>query len=723
MSKKIKANTTYNQELNIEKSNTGYYEIITLFFISCFLVIDFLPLFKSVEIIGPQFLYLSLLNIIIGLFIYKNPSLISEKLILIYKNNFVLKAYLIFIALCGVSILKARNASLSIVDFSRLIIVLFTLLNLTVLLYNRLHLIYKIAFIISISVFIQSFRVIYDFVQTSKIDSTISALFDLKGNTGNVNILGSCLSIKIPFLLIGIIYFKKWKKCFLVFVLLLAVSIIFLTGSRASYLSLFFETIIFTFIYLKLNSLKKTTLLNISYIILFILFSFFLSNQVLKTTTGSHRYESVTNRVKQVANLKDGTVNLRFTYWKNALKMIKDKPVMGIGLGNWKTESIPYEKTISNDRTISNNSHNDFLEITTETGVLNGLIYLSIFILLGFINIKILFSSKKQELNIVALVSLLSLVSYVIDSIFNFPLYRPTMQLSLCFLFALTLINVPTEEESKTSYLSNKYAVLIVLVSLITAYFSFKTFKAYQLENSIRSNFITKNFSLKANEIVYNLPKYPNIFTSGEPFATYAGKYYIEEKNYELATKYLNIGNKINPYLGRTEFYKSIIAKETGKKDSAYFYAKKALEIRPRVKDYYIQSINSAMVLNDTTGMLLIHKMYTEYNNHPEIWINTSSALNQSKYQNKKLIDFIDEGLKKFPEDPLLIERKRLFENNSKLNKSVFYIRQANVFYKELKYEKALQSLRNALKEDPTNQTIIQNIKICNSTIEKSRFK
>ena len=298
------------------------------------------------------------------------------------------------------------------------------------------------------------------------------------------------------------------------------------------------------------------------------------------------------------------------------------------------------------------------------------------------------------------------------------------MQLSLCFLFTLTLLNVPTtEEESKTSYFSNKYAVIILLVSLFTAYFSFKTFKAYQLENSIRSNFITKNFSLKANEIVYNLPKYPNVFTSGEPFATYAGKYYIEEKNYELATKYLNIGNKINPYLGRTEFYKSIIAKETGKKDSAYFYAKKALEIRPRVKDYYIQSINSAIVLNDTTGMLLIHKMYTEYNNHPEIWINTSSALNQSKYQNKKLIKFIDEGLKKFPENTLLLERKRLFENNSKLNKSVSYIRQANVFYKELKYEKALQSLRNALKEDPTNPAIIQNIKICNATIEKTRFK
>ena len=718
MSKKIKANTTYKQELNIEKSNTGYYEIITLFFISCFLVIDFLPLFKSVEIIGPQFLYLSLLNIIIGLYIYKNPSLISEKLILIYKNNFVLKAYLIFIALCGVSILTARNTSLSIVDFSRLIIVFFTLLNLTVLLYNRLHLIYKIAFIISISVFIQSFKEIYDFVQTSKVDSIISALRNLKGNTGNINILASSLSIKIPFLLIGIVYFEKWKKWFLIIALLLAVSLIFLSGSRATYLSLFLETIIFTFFYLKINQFEKSSLLHISYIIIPIVLSFFISNQVFKTAKGTGRYESVTSRAKQATNIGSTSVNIRLLYWKNALKMIKDKPVMGIGLGNWKTESIPYEKTISNDRTISNNTHNDFLEIATETGILNGLIYSFIFIMLGVINLKRIFSSKKRELSIVALVSLLSLASYAIDSSFNFPLYRPTMQLSLCFLFALTLLNVPTNEESKTSYFSNKYAVLTILVSLITAYFSFKIFKAYQLENSIRSNFVTKNFDLKAGEIVSQLPDYPNVFTSGEPFATYVGKYFIQEKNYEQATKYLNIGNKINPYLGRTEFYKSIIAKETGIKDSAYFYAKKALEIRPRVKDYYIEAINSAMVLNDTIGMLQIHKIYTEFNNSPEIWINTSSALNQSKYQNKKLIEFINKGLIIFPDSTLLLERKELFETNSKKTNSTNFTKQAIVYFKEKNYTKALKSLQQALKLDAKNPTIQKNISICKSMIK-----
>ena len=60
--------------------------------------------------------------------------------------------------------------------------------------------------------------------------------------------------------------------------------------------------------------------------------------------------------------------------------MIGKNPITGIGLGNWKIESIPYEKTTTNDHIISNHPHNDFLEISTETGVLNGFIYLTLFI-------------------------------------------------------------------------------------------------------------------------------------------------------------------------------------------------------------------------------------------------------------------------------------------------------------------------------------------------------
>lgn len=720
MSKKIKVNITSNQLGTNQKSETNYYDIISLLFIICLLAIDFLPLLKSVEIIGPQYLYLSFLNIIIGLYIYKNPSLISDKLILICKNNLILKAYLLFILLSGISIFNAQNTSLGIVSFSRLIIVLFTLLNLVVLFYNRLYLIYKIAFIISIGTFIQSFSEIYSFLKLLKTDSVIIALQSLKGNTGSINILASTLSLKTPFILIGIFHYDNWKKWFLIFTLFLTSTLIFLSGSRATYLSLFILILIFSIVFFQnlYFKEKKSSLLIISTIITPIILSFFVSNQLFKSSNDKGRYESVTSRVNQATSIKNSTSNIRLLYWKNAIKMIEIKPLTGIGLGNWKTESIPYEKIISKERVISNNTHNDFLEVTAETGVLNGLVFISLFIILLYINLKRILKSRKTELDNVSLVSLLCLISYGIDSTFNFPLYRPTMQLGFCLVFALTVLNTPKNEESKTSVYSNKYAILLIIISLSTTYLSYKIFKAYQLENSIRANFVTKNFELKAGEIVSELPNYPNVFTSGEPFATYAGKYFIQEKNYGQATKYLNIGHKINPNLGRTEYYKATIARETNQLDSAFIYSKKALEIRPRVKDYYVQAINDAIAIKDSLKILEIHKMYTQYNNDPKIWINTSSALSITKYSTKKLIEFIDEGLKKNPESAILLERKALFGNNSKKTSSNNYTQKAILFFKQKNYQKALEQLQKALKVDPDNPKVIKNIAICKSMIK-----
>ena len=213
MKAKLETNKFNAQDHKLENN---YFELITLFFTIGFLIIDFLPQFRSIEIIGPQYFYLSILNILIGIFIYNNPSIIPQNLISIYKKSYLIKAYLLFLLFCGISLFAARNLSLGIVSITRLIIAFFTLINFSILLYNRLNLIYKIIFFIGISVLIQSFLELYNFVQISKTSSILNALSTLKGNTGNINIFSASLSIKIPFLLIGIFHFTEWKKWLLV---------------------------------------------------------------------------------------------------------------------------------------------------------------------------------------------------------------------------------------------------------------------------------------------------------------------------------------------------------------------------------------------------------------------------------------------------------------------------------------------------------------------------
>lgn len=688
------------------KQDNNYFEFITLFFISCFILIDFLPQFRSIEIIGPQYIYLSFLNIIIGIYFYKNPEQISIDLIQILKKNYLIKAYLIFLLLSSASIFIAQNISLGIYSISRLFIGLCTLLNLSILLYKRLNLIYTIALIIGLSVFLQSINELYNFIQVAKSESIVDALGHLKGNTGNINIFSASLSIKIPFLLIGIVHFVKQKKWFLILSFLLATTLIFLSGSRSAFLSLTFETTIFLLLFSKIYPSKKIIISTLTTILLPIVLSFLISNFIFKIGKDTGRYQSVTSRVSQITNIKDASVNARLLYWDIAFKMIKEKPLMGIGLGNWLLESIPYERTISNDEIVSGHPHNDFLEIAAETGVLNGLIYFSIFIMALYINFKKIIKEENTEVKIIALLAILLLVSYVIDATFNFPLYRTTMQFGFCLFIALSIVNKVKTTELTGSLISKKTAAFIIIVSLFTSFVSYGTFKAYELENNIGADFLTNKYTLQANSIANNLPKYPNVFTTGEAVATYAGKYFIEEKNYEQALKFLAIGDKINPYLGRTEYYKYIVFNENGQKDSAYYYAKKALDIRPRNKKYYSIAINSAIDLNDTLGILKIHTIYTQYNNTPEVWVNTSGALNQLKYANKSLIAFLDKGLKIFPNDSLLNERKKLFHQN------IFEL-QAIQFGNALKYDKALLSYKKALEAEPGNLIYLQNIGIC----------
>ena len=200
--------------------------------------------------------------------------------------------------------------------------------------------------------------------------------------------------------------------------------------------------------------------------------------------------------------------------------------------------------------------------------------------------------------------------------------------------------------------------------------------------------------------------------------------YSLKEKNYPQAIKYFNLSHKINPHTGRTEWYKYRMHKELGNKDSTYYYAMKAFEIRPRNESYYYSAIDVEVIKKDTLGVLNIHNEFFKYVNQPNIWLNTSSALALSNYSSKGLIEFIDNALTEFPQDTTLLNRKKSFLNDALIKQNnvqkvitvtpkTNYLALASQFGAENKFDKALLYYKKALIEDPNNITITQNIGIC----------
>lgn len=694
-----------------QKIDTNSTYFIVLLFITGYLLIDFLPSFKTIDSGSTHYLYLALLNIITGIYCYYNSQMLHQDLIWIYKKSSILKVYAFFLFFCAVSIITAGNVSLALVSFSKLLIVFCLFVNLTMLLYNRLNLLFSIVLIVGISVLIQSIVILVDFYKTLD-------LFAIKGNTGNINILAASLNIKVPFLIIGIIHFTRWKRILLVLALLLSTTIILLTSSRATFLGLVLIVFIFLFFYARVYSFKKTDYIKISFVLLPLLISGIVTNLIFAKLGDSERFKSIGNRISQI-DPEDGSAKLRLQFWDNALKMIAEKPVSGIGVGNWKIGSLPYEKAFIDDSNISSNAHNDFMEVTAETGILNGLIYIALFVLLFFSNIKKILKSGKKGTQLVALLNLMLLVSYGFDALLNFPLYIPVMQLGFSFLLALTVINGSIPDTIKGTFFNSK-AILcttigIGVVCFCFAFFQFRAsqfeykFKIYRALYSVDNVLPETGSLLESKDIINNSPKFPSVSYYSEPFIEYAGVSLFYEKKYDEALLYFKKANKINPHLGNSDWYIHKIELSKGNIDRAYEHAKIAFYKRPRNSDFYLAALFMANEKKDTLEMLKIHNQFSEYRKMPSNWINTSDALRLSGYSTKNLISFIDQGLATFPKDSLLLKRKDFFTNTVRDS----YLLQAQQYGAEQKFEKALEYYKKALNEDPNNSIILQNIGIC----------
>ncbi|MBY0244425.1 MAG: O-antigen ligase family protein [Sphingobacteriaceae bacterium] len=714
MSKTI---TKEKKSPTLKESTKKSHEIPILIFAAAFLVIDFLPYFGCLDVIAPQFVYLSVLNFLIGIYIYNNRDLIPDNLISIFRKSTVLKLYLIFILICGISVVFAVNFSVSVISFMQLLVGLITTINLAILFYGRLHLVFKISILFALNVLFLGLMQIKDLFTASSI---LSGLYQFKGNTGNVNFLAASFNVKIPFILIGLLYFNGFKKWFLSLVLFIGATCIFLSASRGAYLGLIFQLLIFLIYYLKVNSFSKSSLLNLSYLIIPLALSFYTSNSIFNASkaslsAGDSRYASVTDRLAQIN--QDGSVPIteqqgRLAYWKNALIMISKSPIVGVGVGNWPMESMAYEGKLMNNVEFSGHAHNDLLEIATESGILNGIVFAVILFSLLIINFKRVSSSHDQQTTFIALLCLMLLMPYGADVMFSFPLYRPPMVICISLMLAFTIINT-NKTYVPSSFINTKdFTIIVLIISLTTIYFAHSNLKAYQFEKEMKEDFFKPEHEqrMTGNDILKNAPKFPNsVMMSAEPYARYAGILFYKKKDFAMAEKCFLESQKINPHMQVDNWFMHLIAKEKGQIDTAYRLVKASFYKRPRNNAFYLDALNMATLKKDTLEMLKIHNTLNSVKPLPSNWINTSNSLFNAGYSAGNLILFINNGLKAFPSDVTLLERKRFFENSGSAN----LIGLAESYTSQLKFDKALAIYKKLIINSPNDKTMLMNIGIC----------
>ncbi len=723
-----------------EKNEKGFNDYFIYGLLIALFAIEYIPNFRSIEIIGPQYLYLSILNLICIAYIFVNKSKINPQFLPALKKTKHIVVYAIFVLLSALSGLGANNFSLWVVNFSHVFIILILALNLAILLFNKKEILPNLVFFVCVSLFVSTFTEVYHLFKNLNKMSLFQIIPNFKGNSGNINIFSVSINIKIPFLVFAILCFDNWKKYFAIVTLFCATLVVFLISARASYLGLFLIVVSFLVLYnYKYVDNVKEKIFNSLFVVVPIILSLLLTNVIFSTKKGEGRFESVGSRVTKLADSKveDQSINLRKYYWKNSILVIKAHPLLGVGIGNWRIESLPYEQLEADNLLISEHSHNDFLEIMAETGIVNGLVYLLLFILIVIINIKTILKSTDRTKQTIAIISILMLTGYLADCLFNFPLHRTAIQMWFAFIMVFTLVNNHENVTDSQKSITNIPYILATLLCLGATFISYSSFEAYRLENDITADIQGGKDFLTSQDIKNRMPFCPNVFTNSEPFSEQLGIYLVKEKKYDEAQKYLNIANTINPHNGRVEWYKHRIANENNKKDSAYIYAKQAFKIRPRNYDYYLSVLFMANEFKDTTEMLNVHKIYDGYVKKPKNWIDTSNALHLSNYNKKNILNFINEGVKLYPQDSALLERKKVFEyelgalnpnakfktSNTKpvttTEKYIDYLQRAVNYGTEGRFDKSMECYEQVRKIDPNNITVTQNIGICYFKLNK----
>ena len=400
-------------------------KIVRYFSLILILMAGSLPGFGAIDDIGFQWLFLAIVNLIIlSVNIFFNDKRGELHFKILTKNKMILFfSLLIFFSL--ISITSSENISASIITLGQFFNLFITSLNILFILKlsndldTDFKLVSNVIILILIGELFLSYReILNDFLNFGSIESGAKKY---SGNTGNVNILSYAILIKIPFLFEKIINIQnKSKKTVLIFIYLLSINLVFILGSRSAFYMICLIHFLLLAYLLKDKRLRLVLFATITFLL-----SFLINNNY-----SSKSFERFSNEIGSVVNSDDSSFQLRKRFFKQSISMILENPLRGIGIGNWKLESIKTDRNNLKGYTVPYHSHNDFLEIGSETGIFGMIAFILLLIY------PLIFFEK--EINIKNLILLFSFIIYIFDSLINFPFSRPANILIFLLILAFS---------------------------------------------------------------------------------------------------------------------------------------------------------------------------------------------------------------------------------------------------------------------------------------------
>ena len=306
-----------------------------------YLLVHFIPDFGGADVMGAQWLYVSLLDFAILGYILLNKQQYKAAIQAILQLEFtIVYSFLVFWAL--LSLTYSMNAIETLVCFARLVSTYLIFVNLSILFYKKelTTLFNVVAILVGGVLFFDAMYVITGFSKNMVDMNLDQNIISLTGKNGNKNVMAASLLIKFPFLLFVIVHNQLIGKILGLITLFLGIMALFILNTRSTYVGLGVLFVLFSTAIVLLNKMQdtKTIASQLAYFILPLVFAFFAANGMLTKAVDLQGFQggygSVTKRVGDINVASEQ--NSRIKLWKAAIDYTTTHPFLGAGYGNWK---------------------------------------------------------------------------------------------------------------------------------------------------------------------------------------------------------------------------------------------------------------------------------------------------------------------------------------------------------------------------------------------------
>lgn len=367
---------------------------------------------------------------------------------------------------------------------------------------------------------------------------------------------------------------KKWMKVLTGIPFLLALYYLIIARNRGGYMGFLFSFVFGTGIlilkFLREKGMKPLTLLK--YILpLIVAFASFLAFHPSGRGAVSKFLTSF--------DLNHPTVQTRLHAWRAALDMIRDHPLLGVGIANYEIYSWKYQTEKLERMTLATNTrvdktHNEYLQILSELGVIGFLLFVWLLYELGKNCLSAIFS--EGILSFYSLAFSMGLLAVLVDSFFAFPLQFPATVVHFWIYAGIVSVTVPQEPprilKDIYRFISEKSIPLgIVVCSLSLVSMGFFAFLSYHM--------VEAEWHYRAGQFLKVIPKMHaslqeyNLAQKHEPFneRTYYDRAFVKWKlgDFEGAVRDLKKCLDYVPYFGKARKEYAIMLFQVGRLEEA----------------------------------------------------------------------------------------------------------------------------------------------------------